>query len=355
MNSSRTVLWWGRFDHDYSRNRVLRQAFRQMGWDVVDFRPRSSITGDIEARFSMVARPDLLWVPTFRQRDVAAAKRWADRMSVPLVFDPLISAYDKQVNERRLMKSESLRARRLLRQERKLFQSADFLVADTHAHAEYFHSDFSVPVENILVVPVGAEEGIFNPLPESSGRSFVEALFYGTFIDLQGPLVIVEAASLCKDKNIVWTMLGAGPLLDECKSVAGRLKLQNIRFESWVPYDELPERIARADILLGAFGVSSKASRVIPNKVYQSLASGRPVITRESSAYPPALASTDYPGLVQIEAGNPDRLIDAVSRYVNSEDLRRHGGENARHIYEEYFSCDAIASSLKTVLQKTLL
>ncbi len=32
MNAAaKTVLWWGRFDPDYSRNRILRQAYAAAG------------------------------------------------------------------------------------------------------------------------------------------------------------------------------------------------------------------------------------------------------------------------------------------------------------------------------------
>ena len=31
---SRRVLFWGRFDHGYSKNRVNAAAFRELGWEV---------------------------------------------------------------------------------------------------------------------------------------------------------------------------------------------------------------------------------------------------------------------------------------------------------------------------------
>lgn len=354
MSVAGTVLWWGRFNPDYSRKRVLRQAFEQLNWQVEDFRPFSSMTGDLEARFRNVEKPDIVWVPSFRQRDVAAASRWAKQMNVSVIFDPLISSYDKQVFERRLLKKGSWRAKRLHQWEQGMFQQVEVLVADTSAHADYFCSDFAVSNEKLMVVPVGAEENLFQFQSPKKHDGPVEVLFFGTFIDLQGPLTIVEAASLCQDENVIWTMLGAGPLLSECQAMASRLKLQNLRFEPWVDYHDLPQRISRADILLGVFGISRKAASVIPNKVYQSLACGRPVITRESSAYPDELMSGDYPGLIQIDPGNPDRLVEKVIALASSQQLRLDCSENARQIYDEHFSSDAISAALELVVLRAM-
>ena len=110
----KTVLWWGRFDPDYSRNRILRQAYAALGWKIADFQPLLSPLGDIEARLRRPARADLVHVPCFRQRDIAAAGRYARRRGIPLLIDPLISAYDKQVFEHAKFSEGSAKAKHLL-------------------------------------------------------------------------------------------------------------------------------------------------------------------------------------------------------------------------------------------------
>jgi hypothetical protein len=141
-----SVLWWGRFDPDYSRNRILRKLLPELGWNIVDFHPRFSPLGDLEARLKRIGKPDLVWVPCFRQRDLAAASRWARRHGVPLLFDPLISAYDKQIFERKKYAPQSRQARRLHRWEQSLFKQADILLADTQPHADYFSEEFDILV-----------------------------------------------------------------------------------------------------------------------------------------------------------------------------------------------------------------
>lgn len=343
-----TVLWWGRFDPGYARNRILRRLLADIGWQVRDFHPALSVAGDWEASLCGVRKPDLVWVPCFRQRDLAAAGRWARAQGVPLMFDPLISAYDKQVDERGKLAAESPHARRLLAWERGLFARADRVLADTPAHADYFAQTLGVPRHKLAVVYVGAEASVFNPQPLADRAGPLEALFYGSFIPLQGPGVVVEAARLYQGPPVKWTLLGDGPLRTDCERQAAGL--DNVCFEDWLPYEELPARIARADILLGVFGTTPKAGRVIPNKVYQSLACGRAVVTRAASAYPAELAEAENSGLIWAAAGDAHALAEQVATLAADRDKLRQLGLAAAETSRQYFSEQVVRQQLEACL-----
>ncbi|MEM1355974.1 MAG: glycosyltransferase [Planctomycetota bacterium] len=345
----KTLLWWGRSDPNYSRNRVVRCALQQLSWDIIDFTPRVSGLGHLEARLQRIGKPDLVWVPCFRQRDLAAAARAARRWRVPLVFDPLISAYDKQVYERNKFPPDSAGAQKLLAKERGQFARADLVIADTPAHAAYFHDTLGVDADRLAVVPVGAEAGLFEPTPLTPivGRP-IEVLFYGSFIALQGPELIVEAARRCPSAR--WALLGDGPLRAACEHAAGQA--DHIRFEAPVGYDQLSVRIARADVLLGVFSPSAKAGRVVPNKVYQALACGRPVVTRRSDAYPAGLA--DQPatesGLAWVEPGNSAALSRAIEQLAGETEVLGQMATAARSTYEKHMSADTIRDAIAAAL-----
>jgi len=349
----RRVLWWGRFAPEYSRNRILRQLLTRAGWTIEDFQPGLSRTGDLQAWAVRLKRPDLLWVPCFRQRDLAAAVRWGRRNNTPVVFDPLISTYDKQVFERKKFSAESRKAKKLLQWERGLFAAADLVIADTWEHARFFSERLGVACEQVAVVPVGAEENLFCPAEGPVETAAVpRILFYGSFLALQGPETIVRAARLYQGPPVIWQMIGEGPLLARCRQQAAGL--ENVEFQNWMPYADLPERIQSADILLGVFGTSEKAGRVIPNKVYQALACGKPLITRSAAAYPYTFHNNHHLGIGWVEPGNPQQLGDKVAELIAARASLPAIGRLARQTYESHFSMTSIFARLSSALDPLL-
>lgn len=349
-----TVLWWSRSGRNYSRDRIIRQAFHRLGWLIDDYKPVFSSTADIEARLRRITKPHLVWVPSFRQRDAAAAQRWARRHSVPLVLDPLISAWDKQVFERRRIREESLPAQRLLRWESALFKNSDFLIADTVAHADFFRTAHGVDASRLAVIPVGAEEELFEPQVSSDLSGKMRVTFYGSFIGLQGPQYIAEAARQVPE--IHWTFIGSGPLLDQCRGIVQNAP--HVEFISRVPYEQLASRIAQADVLLGIFGTSAKAGRVIPNKVYQALACGRAVITRvgDANAYPDAVrkAPQRNSGITWVSAGSSSEIVSAVRALAEVRHRLPEIGKAAAATYDTFFSNQVVRDSLSDVLKQIL-
>jgi glycosyltransferase involved in cell wall biosynthesis len=184
----------------------------------------------------------------------------------------------------------------------------------------------------------------------------LEVVFSGTFIGLHGIELVIEAAALYSGPPLRWRLLGDGPLRASCEARVAKLREENpqldIAFESWRPLQELPARLAQADILLGIFGSSDKALRVIPNKVYQALALGRPVLTAASRAYPEALLQDENQGLFWSPPGAARGISLALERICQHRTKLPTLGSAARRSYEQYFSKDAIKSALFDLLQE---
>ncbi len=350
----KTVLWWGRFDPGYSRNRVYIALFKQLGWEVRIFNVKYCCAlGDVEfaLRGNKALRPDLVWVPVARQRDVAAACRWAHRRGIPVVFDPMISAWDKKVLEQCKWSAEEARAKKLLKWETKLFNSVDRVVCDTSCHADFFHSRLGVPREKLRVLFTGTDEAVFKPAeagedPPHDPAAPLRILYHGAYLPLHGTEVIVEAARRTQGLNIHWDFLGWGAYKAATEEKARGIT--NITFLEKVPYVEVPRVIRTADIVLGVFGTTQKASRVIGNKVYEAMACCRPVINEYCTGYPPEAQTC--PAITFIPPGDPQALVEAVVPWIDRRDALLDLRAEARTFFERYLSMDVIRKQLSDIL-----
>mgnify|MGYP001149714724 CR=1 FL=1 len=65
---------------------------------------------------------------------------------------------------------------------------------------------------------------------------------------------------------------------------------------------------------LESSGSTKKAELVIPNKMFQAMAAGKPVITRYSKAYPPDMFASDVIG--RVPCGDPASLAEKVREWI---------------------------------------
>ena len=358
VQKKKRVLWWGRFDAGYSRNRVYISLFRKLGWDVdcffVKVWPRF---GDVEAFFRGLdrrPRPDLVWVPVARQRDIAAACRWAHRRGIPVIFDPMISAWDKKVLEQKKWKEEEGRAKKLLARERKLMSMPDMVCWDTSCHVDFCEEYLRVPREKLRVLLTGTDEKVFKPQETDSsrreaGKDF-RVLYHGAYLPLHGTETIVEAARMTQGTGINWSFLGWGAYKAETEAKAAGI--ENITFLDKVPYAEVPKVIAAHDVVLGVFGTTAKAARVIGNKVYECMACRRPTVNEFCTGYPPE--AKDCKAIKFIPAGDAAALVKAIEEYRDDWDAREEYFSAARDFFEKHLSMAVIEKQLEKIVNEVL-
>ena len=349
---SKRVLWWGRFDPGYSRNRVYAALFRELGWEVdyffVKLFPK---WGDVEAFFRgqwLKPKPDLVWVPVARQRDILAACRWAHRRGIKVVFDPMISAWDKKVLEQRKWKAVESRAKKLLKREIKMMNAPDLVTWDTSCHVDFCAEYLKVPREKLRVLLTGTDESVFKPQPSSplTHNSLFRVLYHGAYLPLHGTEYIVEAARMTQDENIQWDFLGWGAYKAATEAKAAGIR--NVRFLEKVPYVDVPKVIADHDVVLGVFGTTAKAARVIGNKVYECMACCRPTINEFCTGYPPE--AKDCKAIKFIPPGDAKAIADAVREYRDDWANRDAYFAEARDFFEKHLSMRVIKDQLVGIL-----
>ena len=348
---AKKVLFWGRFDPGYSRNRVYAALFRELGWDVdyffVKWFPKF---GDWEAAVRGLGRrplPDLVWVPVCRQRDILAACRWAHRRGVKVLFDPMISAWDKKVLEQRKWRADEPRAKRLHAHETVLMNAPDMVTWDTSCHLEFCAREFNVPRERLRVLLTGTDETVFRPQADAAPATGpFRVLYHGAYLPLHGTEYIVEAARMTEGEGIQWDFLGWGAY--KAATEAKAAGISNIRFLDKVPYVDVPKVICAHDVVLGVFGTTEKASRVIGNKVYECMACARPTVNEFCTGYPPE--ARDCRAIKFIPPGDARAIADAVRAYRADWANRDAYFAAARDFFERHLSMRVIKTQLAGVL-----
>ena len=182
------VCYFGAYNPDYSRNAVIRAGLIKHNVEVVQcvVPPQTGTVKCAVALFRQFAQMPVsnlnaLIVPEFNQRVVPFAGLLAKSLSIPVVFDPLISTYHSMVAEHKVVRPNSPAAHKLHFKDKLSMSMADVLFTDTRAHADYFSKEFALKGKQIFVVPVGANESICYPVPGPVENDCFTVAFWGSF------------------------------------------------------------------------------------------------------------------------------------------------------------------------------
>jgi glycosyltransferase involved in cell wall biosynthesis len=352
------VLYFGTYEREYPRNAQVISALRCAGVDVIERHvgvwegrrhnwsagPAAAVRLALaELRLLRRRRDDFdaVVVGYPGQFDLPAARRTA--RGRPVVFNPLVSLSDTLVADRGRFAAGSLPARVLARIDRHALRSADLVVADTRANADRLAEIAGLSPERIEVCFVGAEERLFSPgwAPE---KRFT-ALFVGKLIPLHGLETILAAARAAPDLR--FRIVGSGQL-----EKIVRDHPQNVEWLPWVDYELLPAELHRAACALGIFGTSDKAQRVIPNKAFQALACGTPLITADTAAARELLVHEESAFLVP--PGDASALAAALRKLQADPELGRSLGERGRAAYEAQASEQVLGARWRALLERAV-
>ena len=352
------VLYFGTYERGYPRNAQVISALRQAGVDVVEQHepvwegseenwsagPAAALRlARAEARLLRRAAPDadVVVVGYPGHFDLPAAKRAAKGR--PIVFNPLVSLSDTFVVDRGRFRAGSLAERILVAIDRRAFRAADLVVADTQADARFFARLAGLPADRVAACFVGAEERIFQPrwAPEQP----FTAIFIGKLIPLHGLETILDAARGAPELRI--RVIGHGQLDRLLES-----RPPNVEWTRWVDYERLPAQLHRAGCALGIFGTTEKARRVIPNKAFQALACGVPLVTANTPAARELL--TDEDSAILVPPGDSGALSDAIRRLASDSNLSQRLADRGHAVYRERASEDVLGERWRSLIQRLL-
>ena len=293
------------------------------------------------ARYALSAKPDYVYVP-YPAVFVLYLISWlpARFRPVRIFTDAFISIYDTVVNDRSLLKRESLAARLLYRMEKRAYSLSTKIIVDTPQNARHLCALFSLHESKVTAIPLSTDENNFRPAPYSGGmQGNCRVLFVGTLVPLHGIETILEAAVILSDrKDIVFRIVGDGQDARKIEAWKSRhdLPLQWVR--TWQSSEEVALEILNSDICLGIFGAGDKTQRVCPFKFYAYAAIGRPIITGATDWTRDVLSQAGEQPFETVPVADAVALADRICRLADDSALRKTLSIGSRRFYEHNLS-----------------
>lgn len=372
------VCYFGTYENNYPRNRIIIDGLRKNGVDVIEcyfnlwkleqdktkflkwvlnlpiillsltcaylvLLYKYFLMGGYQCQIIMVGYPGHVDVFLAYLLSLFGRKR--------LVFNPLISIYDAVINDRKLIEKSSIFASIILLLEKIIFRLPNITLLDTSAHISLVRKVLNIPARiKIVRIFVGADEKSFPFKSYPTPRKTLEVSFIGKFTPLHGLPVIIKAIKLLeKHKNIHFTIVGRGQLSDDIDRLKKTLKIKNVRFIPWVPYQKLAEIIDNSDICLGIFDKGEKAQSVIPNKIFEAVAMGKAVITANSPAINELFENNK--NIILSTPDDPYSLAKKILLLQSNPKMLRQISLEAHRLFDRKLTEEKIGKEVKDILE----
>jgi glycosyltransferase involved in cell wall biosynthesis len=183
-------------------------------------------------------------------------------------------------------------------------------------------------------------------------KNKLKMMYVGNFSHDHGIKTIIKAVKALKGNKIVnfqVIFVGGGKKKAYYKKIVHSYNLKNIEFHDFVEKKDIPKVQERADVFI----VSAKDVEVFKfginfNKVFDYLASGRPIIFAVNSPNNPVEESGSG---ISIPPEDPQAMAQAIEKfYYMSPQKRKSLGQNGRKYAEKYYNIDVLAKKLEKIL-----
>ena len=381
---SLSLAYFGTYDPTYPRNAVMLAGLRQAGVEIHEFNAplarqlaaaemttatgAAALAADIaRAHFKLIRQHrrelliDVVVVGYPGHLLVPFGKLLASCRRALLVFDPLVSLVDTFAGDRGLVGRTSPVGAAVAAVDRLAFGLPDLVLADTAAQAAFYRNRLGVPERKLAVVPVGAlavteasvgaeaEDAAVAKTRPAIATEPLTVFMYGKWSPMHGAETVLAAAEALRDEPFRFVLAGEGQLSAALRATIAERELTNVDWLGMLGADDLRAQNLAADVCLGVFGGSAKAARVVPNKVVDGLACGRPVVTMDSPAARELL--TDGDDAMLVPALDSVALAAALRR-LRDHALRARLAAAALRLYRRRLTPAAVADSLLAALER---
>ena len=245
--------------------------------------------------------------------------------------------------------------------ERRLYDGAKRIVVLSEGSREELERR-GIPEEKLVFIPNASDLDVFRPdvVDETfRARHGLEGRFVALYAGAMGRAngldqLVDAAATLLRlgDEQVAIVALGDGGERMQLEERAAGLRLGNLRFLPPVPKEELAGIVGAADVTLTIFAPHPILETNSPNKFFDSLAAGKPVVVNLDGWLRRVVEENDAG--VWVPGGNAEALAGALSVLAANPDRVARMGRNARALAEREFGRDEMADRLAQTLEEAV-
>jgi glycosyltransferase involved in cell wall biosynthesis len=219
--------------------------------------------------------------------------------------------------------------------ERKVLSNATLVLATTPDLSRYA-IEMNAKNKSVESFHLGINIRDFRPLERN--KKFAESLgifdndhvivFIGTIYPFSGLLELVSNYHKIEEKikNTKFLIVGGGPSYEKLKKIVNRKKLQNkVILTNFKPQKELPKYISLADICVNPFHINYVTNRILPTKILEYFACGKPVLSTPLSGTQELLPDETF-GILYTTS---EFFIKSISSLLLEKDRLKKLGEQA--------------------------
>ncbi len=238
--------------------------------------------------------------------------------------------------------------------ERFLYSQADQVMVNSPGYVAHVKAHGA---QKVKLVPNGADPAMFDP--HADGRVFrkkhglqdqfivLYAGAHGMSNDLD---VVLDAAQQLRAANQVRiVLLGSGKEKPRLQKEAENRHLKNLIFLPPVPKREMGQALAAANACLAILKPIELYKTTYPNKVFDYMAAGRPVILAIDGAIRQVVEACKAG--VFVPPGDAAALTAAIEQLSANPQKCRTMGLNGRNCVETHFSRQVLADKFSAVLE----
>ncbi len=238
--------------------------------------------------------------------------------------------------------------------EKLLYRRADRLLVNSPGFITHIQQRGG---QDIALVPNGADPRMFDPAAD--GAEFrrahtLEGKFVALYAGAHGMsndlgIVLEAAAQLADQPKIEVVLLGDGKDKAQLIHRASALGLSNVKFVPSVPKKEMDVALAAADACIAILKPIEMYKTVYPNKVFDYMAAGRPVILAIDGVVREVVDQAQAG--IFVPPGDADALAEAIRFLAGNRREGERMGARGRQYIETHFDRQKLSAQMVDILE----